>query len=338
MSTNRMGCTRRQAMLAIAALSLSCAVQAQAADPAWNDVVRKASAEGKINLYTGAPLGQAQRLAETFQKQYPSIQVNVVRGVTDLFARINAERSGNIDGGDVLLFADPAWFKENTQHLLDANGPAAAAYPKQAWSVAGKVPLVTYMPHGMIIWNKKMVPGGVKSYADLLNPAYKGHIGTRGEMTAFLAGFLDWQEQAFGADYLPKLAAQQPKFYQSIVPLTQAVASGEVWIANTGVPSMTKELIKQGAPIDYVITTPTFAIPYAVGAIGTSRRPNAARLMVDFLMTEQGQRALNGDNDSASPSGVKGALSPKGLTIVDLAKYTPEKREEWRKKFKQLFR
>jgi iron(III) transport system substrate-binding protein len=182
-----------------------------------------------------------------------------------------------------------------------------------------------------------MVPAGLKNYQDLLNPAFKGRIGTRQDMTAFLAAFLDWQEQAFGVDFMRKFGAQKPKYYPSVVPMTQAVASGEIWIANTSIPSIAKDLKLQGAPIDFVVPAKTFAIQWPAGALAASRRPNAARVFVNFLMTEPGQLALNGDGDGGSPLQVKGTLRPEDLTILELEKYDGAKREEWRKKFKEYF-
>ena len=339
MSAGRNGWTRRGAILALAAagaLALTGVARAQG-DAAWNDTVKKATSEGKVVLYSVAVPEQNQRMIDAFEKQYPGIKVSIVRGAGELPPRIAAERSNNVDGADVFLYSDPLWFKQNAASLLDLNTPAAATFPSKFWNVPGKSPMLSFPPMGMLVWNKKTVPGGLKGYDDLLNPAFKGHIGTRQDMTAFLAAFLDWQEQTFGVDFMKKFGAQKPKYYPSVVPMTQAVASGEIWIANTSVPSVAKELMKQGAPIDYVIPKSTFAISWAGGAMSTSKRPNAARLFTNWLMTEPGQLALNGDNDGGSPLEVKGTLKPSELTVLDLEKYDAAKREEWRKKFKEYF-
>jgi iron(III) transport system substrate-binding protein len=329
--------TRRQALLAMGALFVGSVAQAQGTDAAWNDVLQRAQREGKVTLYSVAPPDQGQRLVDAFQKQYPGIKVSIVRGAGELIPRIGAERANGVDGADVFLYSDPLWFKQNAEHLLELNSPAAKTFPAKYWAVPGKSPLASFPPMGMLVWNKTKVPGGLKSYADLLNPAYKERIGTREDMTAVLAAFLDWQEQTFGAEYLQKLGTQKPKYYASVVPLTQAVAAGEVWIANTSVPSVAKDLINQGAPIDFVIPSPSFAISWAAGALSSSKRPNAARVFANFLMTDEGQRALNGNGDAGSPLDVQGALRMSDLTVIDISKYTSEKREEWRKKFKQYF-
>jgi hypothetical protein len=60
-------------------------------------------------------------------------------------------------------------------------------------------------------------------------------------------------------------------------------------------------------------------------------------VLANFLMSDAGQLALNGDNDGGSPMDVKGTLKPSDLTVLDLEKYDAAKREEWRKKFKEYF-
>ena len=327
--------TRRQALMGMAAVPLLGTMEAAA--QSWDDVVKRATAEGKVTLYSVAPPEQGERLVAAFQKKYPSIKVTIVRGVVELITRLNAERASGVDGGDVFLYSDPGWFKENAQHLLELDTPAAKAFPSKYWAAPGKAPLVSFPPMGMLVWNRQKVPGGLKSYADFLNPAYNGRLGTRGDMTAVNAAFLEWLEQTFGADYLRKLGGQKPKFYPSVVPLTQAVAAGEVWMANISVPSIVKDLINQGAPIEYIIPAPTFAISWAAGAIANSKRPNAALLLTDFIMTREGQAALNGEGDAGSPLDVKGALAMNDLAVVDLAQYMGAKREEWTKKFKEYF-
>lgn len=336
MAADRRTWTRREVMLAMGALPLAGLARAQG-NEGWNETVKRATSDVKVVLYSVAGPEQNQRLVDAFEKQHRGIKLTVVRGAGELPPRIAAERGNNVDGADVFLYSDPLWFKQNAPNLLDINSPAVATWPSSHWAVPAKSPMVSYPPMGMLVWNTKMVPAGVKNYPDLLNPSFKGRIGTRQDMTAFLAAFLDWQEQAFGVDFMKKFGAQKPKYYPSVIPMTQAVASGEIWIANTSIPSIAKDLKKQGAPIEYVIPPKTFAIQWAAGALSASRRPNAARLFVNFLMSEPGQLALNGDGDGGSPLHVKGTLRPEDLTILELDKYDAARREEWRKKFKEYF-
>lgn len=331
------GASRRG--LLVGAAAFACAGRSFAQSSAgWDATVAAANAEGRLNLYNVAPPEQGERLIEAFRKRHPGIRIAQTRGAGDLPPRIAAERQSGADGADVFLFSDPLWFQVNAEHLLALDSPAIAKLEARHWQVPGKSPFVSYPPFSMFVWNTRFVPKGIKTYEDILDPALRGRIGTREDMTAVVAGYLDFLETRFGIEYLHKLAAQKPKFYPSIVPMIQAVASGEIWAANLSVPSAVRDLKKQGAPIEASIPSPTFGIVWAAGALATARRPNAARLFMDFLMTPEGQVALNGDGDGASPLGVPGTLDMSNYVLLDSARYTQQARDEWRRKFVQIFR
>ena len=70
-----------------------------------------------------------------------------------------------------------------------------------------------------------------------------------------------WANKKYGADYETKLAAQKPKIYVSSLPMTQAVASGE--IIGAPVAAGTALALKEaGAPIDYKVLPDNWNAPY----------------------------------------------------------------------------
>jgi iron(III) transport system substrate-binding protein len=310
---------------------------AQAED--WNAVVEKAKSEGRVNFYTVAPPDVATRVVAAFNAKYPDIQVAITRGVSELPPRIAAERQAGADGGDVYIFSDPLWFSQQKDWLLDLDTPAAANFPHDNWQVPGKAPLVSYPPFGMLLWNTQQVPGGLKTWDDLLKPEFKGRVGTREEVTLVVAGYLDFLTTELGADYLTKLAAQKPNFYASVVPMIQAVASGEISVANVGNTGAVRELVKQGAPIAYAYPEPSFAISWAGAVLNSSKRPNAARVFLDFVLTPDGQKALNGDGDGASAlPNIEGTLDISGFRVLQPQKFPKDVRDKWRDEFERIFR
>ena len=328
--------SRRNILVGAASLAIGGGALAQASS--WDAVVAAAASEGRVNLYSSAPPEQGERVIEAFRKRHPAVRVSQTRGAGDLPPRVAAERQSGADGADVFLYSDALWYTQNAQHLLDLASPAIAKLEAKHWQVAGRAPFVSFPPFSMFVWNTRFVPDGIKSYEDILKPAYRGRIGTREDMTAVFAGYLDFLEKNFGMDYLRRLAEQKPKFYASIVPMIQAVASGEIWIANLSVPSAVRDLQKQGAPIAASTPSPTYGIVWAAAAIAVSKRPSAARVFMDFLMTPEGQVALNGEGDGASPLGVPGTLDMSGYVLLDASRFDQAAREEWRRKFNQIFR
>jgi iron(III) transport system substrate-binding protein len=308
-------------------------------DAAWDAIVERAYKEGRVNVYNAASEVQNQRLIEAFQKKYPGIKLSITRGAAEIPERVAAELANGTDGADVMMYSDPNWFTQHEDELATLQGPNIEGWLDDWWHIRDKAIIVTALPWSMIVWNKNVFPEGFRNYHDLLDPSVKGKLGTRSGITPSIAGYLAFLEENLGPDYLKGLAAQKPKFYSSAVPLMQAVASGEVGVANLGVPATIADLQQAGAPIDYVYASPGFAYTHAAAAFTKAKRPNAALVFMDFLMSEEGQKAYNGDGQGgAGREGVEGALPMDGYTMLDTVKYSdPKVLEEWKAKFEQYF-
>jgi iron(III) transport system substrate-binding protein len=308
-------------------------------DAAWDAVLAEAYEEGAVNVYNAASDQQNRRLKDAFSTEYPGIKLTITRGAAELPERVSTELDKGLDGADVLMFSDPNWFTEHADHLAEVESPSTEGWSEDWWAVDDKAISVTALPWSMIVWNTDTFPDGFKTYDDLLAPEVKGKLGTRSELTPSIAGYLDHLETEVGAEHLKGLAKQKPKFYPSAIPLIQAVASGEIGVSNLGVPSAISDLQKSGAPIDYVLAEPGFAFTHAAASFEDSQRSNAGRVFMDFLMSEEGQQAYNGDGQGgAGREGIEGALDLEGFAMLDTAKYAdPAVLEEWNRKFEEYF-
>jgi iron(III) transport system substrate-binding protein len=270
-------------------------------DQSWEAVQTRAASAGSVTVYTVAPPVQNERLVEAFNERYPDIDVEVVRGSTELPPRVSAEIEASTDGADVFIFSDPQWFADNEAHLIEAKSPASENWPTDHWAVPGTAAVVSNVPFGMLTWNTQVLPAGLSDWEGLLSPDLKGRVGMQGVINGVIAGFIEVIIEAKGVEFLENLASQDPKFYDSVVPQTQAVASGELGAGVLSVPSVVKDLQDAGAPLEYAIPEPGYAIPWAAAALSKSKRPDSARVFLDFLMSQEGQTALNGDGYGSSP-------------------------------------
>jgi len=308
-------------------------------DEAWDAIVKAAYDEGKVNVYNAGSKEQNKRLAEAFEKKYPGIELSLTTGATELPERVSAELANGTDGADVLMFSDPNWFVEHEADLAPIDGPEAEGWNKDWWAVPGKSVLATALPWSMLVWNTNTFPDGFKTYEDLLDPQVKGKLGIRSQVSPSIAGYLAHLETNLGADYLAKLGEHDPKFYPSSIPLMQAVASGEVGVSNLGVPATVADLKKSGAPIDFAYAEPGFAYSHGASAFTKSKRPNAGRVFIDFLMSKEGQTAYNGEGQGGSArDDVEDALSMDGYSMLDTTKFSdPKVIAEWKSKFATYF-
>src|SRR4051795_5706449 len=98
--------TRRTVLGGAMALSLprfgGPALAADAVD------IAAAKREGKVTLYTSAPIAAAQKVANSFQQKY-GITVELFRsGGTQVLRRFMMEHDANATAADLLVSSDPA--------------------------------------------------------------------------------------------------------------------------------------------------------------------------------------------------------------------------------------
>jgi ABC-type Fe3+ transport system, periplasmic component len=141
-------------------------------------------------------------------------------------------------------------------------------------------------------WVKKdEVP---KTYEELLTPNGKGkRYPLIIPPITCLAGLIT----AWGKDkaivYFKKLAAQEPSVMRGDTNRVQLAAAGEFPLIISFAPII-QRATSEGAPIDWVPLEPvsTQINPLLLGA--KSAHPNAAKLFMDFVLSEEGQKQLVG--------------------------------------------
>ncbi len=297
----------------------------------WTGVVQTANAEGSVTWWSGATSEPNRILIEAFRKAYPGINVDLVQGTaSQLIPRFDQVQQSNVPGPDVFTNYDLVWAADQKSkgNLTKPEGPDIAKFPPDGLTLDGFAVLGTQFA-ASLSWNPKLVPGGVKTYTDLLDPKFKGHLGilVPGTSPVILSMWEDI-DRAAGPGYLQKLAAQGPfHFYQTVGSLCPAIASGEVWagIAN----DRSSDLLKQtGAPIAYGYATGTKPEGFVQTELLLKRapHPNAARVFINFMASREGQIALNGNGAGVSfvPK-IPGALPgpQNGTTVMDPTKWTP---------------
>lgn len=323
------------------AISFSClmiltscggeAATANSAAAGWAKVVQDANAEGNVTWWTAASLSEPNRLlVEAFRKAYPKINVDVVQGPnSQLNPRFDQLQQANLPGPDVFTTFDLVWVNDHKSKgdLAKPEGPDVANYPADGFAANGFA-LTASQYAEALNWNQTSVPGGLKTYADLLNPRLKGHLGllVPGSNVVLLSMYEDI-ERAAGPGYLQRLAAQAPfHFYLSTGSMAPATASGEIWAA-IGTDRGADVLKRTGAPIAFAYPSGSKpeAFVQSVVLLKKAAHPNASRVFLNFMATKQGQAALNADGAGVSVlPNIPGALQGPalGTTVLDPTKWT----------------
>jgi iron(III) transport system substrate-binding protein len=275
-----------------------------------SSLVQQAKAEGNLTLLSSLVTTQLARLASGFQSEY-GIKVSYESVPSSpLETKISGEESSGRFTEDVIGLSD-----QSVLTALNGKGDLAdltslsnyAAFPaadKNSYSMVGSI-----LPAG-IVYNTADVKTKISSWQDAINAAYKGKIVTLDPSTSPVAvSIYTMLSKSFGSSYLTQLAALNPTFVASSSLLVQQVASGQADVGLLVTLSAVPPVKNTGAPIAWVLPGPTSGPLQYFGAVKNGPDPAAARLFMDYLLSSQGQAAVNGGGLAASPlSGVPGVI------------------------------
>ena len=267
-------------------------------------LVDGARKEGKITWYTSLIVDQVVRpLKEAFEKKYPFITIEHFRGNSErIVQKMLAEYQGKryevdiVDGTVTAPLVKKAGFLQRfySPHLADY--PNELKDPQGYWGVSN----VYYFAVG---YNTRMVkPNEVpKSYDDLLQPRWKGQMmwsTSRGSGAPMMIGNI-FQSMGLeaGKAYLQKLKGQNiAKTTASNRQLLDLVIAGEYPLGLHIFHHHAHISRSAGAPVDWVPIEPLSATINTISPVTRSPHPHAAMLLLDFILSEEGQRVIQGVN------------------------------------------
>lgn len=304
-------------MIALVFLVLFCFDRPVAsADP------EQARKEGEVVLYTTMVVSDFQVFQRALAKKYPFLKVNHVRlGVSALVARAMAEfRAGK-------HLADVYGVTPDSMNYMAARGVLAPYTSPQAsfihkgfmdakgfWSGITTDVLVTGVNTSQL--DVKQAP---HSYADYLKPEYKGkmafHIGTDNP----LIGMVELYGEEKGLAYMRQFAKQDLIPHRGYTKISKLLAAGEFPLVAFMQVTKLEKIRERGAPVDWVPLNPSFATASAVAVSKNAPHPNAARLLVDFYLSEEGQKALRAIDKIPLRRGVE----PDSKRVAELIEQSP---------------
>jgi ABC-type Fe3+ transport system substrate-binding protein len=264
-------------------------------------LIAGAKQEGAVVFYSGMIVNQALRpVTEAFEKKYPFIKMTFWRADSEVIAtKVAAEMRAHNPAGDVIEgtgigdmavqegIAQPAWSPQ-----IDGI-PERLRDPRGLWAP-------TRMSYFSIAYNTKLVAAAdaPKTYDDLLNPKWKGKIAwpilSSIGATLFVTNLrLAWGD-AKALDYLKRLSQQNLVNFGAGNPrtLVDRVIAGEYPIALQVFAHHPLISAAKGAPVTSVLLPPVASAAATVVMPKEIRHPYAAMLLMDFLLSRDGQRIL----------------------------------------------
>ena len=295
---------RRWALVAVVLLLAACSRQRP---------------ERILTLYTTIAEKDLPTITAPFE-QKTGIKVVVWRAGTDrVLQRTIGETAAGRYEVDVIHFGSPEMEALSREQIL-----APVDSPLHADLQPGSVPAHREWAATLLtVWVQAYNTNLVKredlpmSYADLLDPRWKGKLGIEATDHDWFASVVDVVGGDKGLQFFQNLASRNGVSVRvGHTLLNNMVISGEVPLALAMYNYMPEQGKKKGAPIDWFTLEPAIARSNAVGIARHAPHPDAARLFYDYLLGEEAQQSFV--RMDYVPTNTKVASPLKGVKIVQV--------------------
>jgi iron(III) transport system substrate-binding protein len=327
------------------------AQSATAMTPHEKELYEAAKKEGgELTWYTAQSDDiTAQVLGRSFEQLYPGIKVNVLRTTAQVaYQRVTQEIKASAIQCDVFSSTDLGH-----SVALKASGVFEKYVPENSSKVLDVYK--NYDPDGYyFVTSAGMIGIGYntskvkeadapKDWTDLLDPKWNnnialGHPGFSGYVGTWA---LTLRNQ-YGWDFFEKLAKNNPRVGRSINDTVTMLNAGESAIAGSGPVGTLMESVQKGNPLAMIYPTGGTVLIIAPSSVMKgSKHPNAARLFMEFLLSESASRIwVEHFNETirpevSAPAGAKSARDVKIIrpTVEQITKGVPEVIKQWRETF-----
>jgi iron(III) transport system substrate-binding protein len=293
--------------------------RAHAADAALIEAAKK---ERQVVWYTTLIVNQAIRpLKAAFERTYPGIELQFARAdESPTAAKLLAEATAGRVQADVFDGISNMVPLKRAGIAAPFVPSAAARYPAETRDKDGfwqAILLYVFTPGiNTALVAKSAAP---KTYDDLLDPKLRGKMawnpGSIAGAHGFIGNILISRGEVRGMEYLRALASQRiVNIEASSRAILDQVIAGEYPLGLMMFNHHAVISAQKGAPSDWLALEPVPVAFDAVGILKDAPHPNAARLLVDFLASEDGQKVLQqADYLPAMPSvpAMKPGLRPE---------------------------
>src|SRR5580700_1411958 len=286
------------ALLAGSAFSTRVLANSPPPEPVTQALIDAAKKEGQVSHYTSTDLPVAEKVAKAFEAKYSGISVHVERsGAERVFQRIGQEYSSNIHAVDVVNSSDAShfivWKRDGI--LVPYVPEDVARFPAEHRDVDGQFASFRVWL-SIIAYNTGLVKPeeAPKSFADLLDPKWKGkivkaHPGYSGTiMTATYQ-----MQRDLGWSWFEQLAKQNIMQVQSSADPPKKLELGERAVMADGNEYNIFELKEKGRPVEPVYAAE--GSPLIIGPNGVFKdapHPNAAKLFQSFCLGREAQQLI----------------------------------------------
>ncbi|SDO04910.1 ABC transporter substrate-binding protein [Ensifer sp. YR511] len=334
----------------------------------YADIIENSKQESKLLIYSNIAADRWEKVVTTFNDRYPWVKVETLdMNSGEVFQRFLAEESAKQTTADLIVNVGPAsWINLSEKGLIEPyQSPEASAYPASMKPLPG---VYTVMGDPLIfIWNKAILPAEAvpTSFADLAAKAQANPDIYRGRIATYPA-----DRSTFGYSghfaFAKHHGEKAWEWYGTLAPLSRTETSSGPMIEKLTVGEYSLLYLAGSASGWAAVADPARAqlLGWSYISDGTpiNGRPaaipkgaahaNSAKLMLDFLLSIDGQKSLAGAdrmvvrpdlsakdvNGGHTYAAVEEAVGKQNALMIDYDKDQVEQHDAFIARWKSIFK
>jgi iron(III) transport system substrate-binding protein len=264
-----------------------------------------------------------------------------------LVTRIEQEISANRVTIDVAAVGSPPWVFERAAagDALEYDSPQYKYFAAALARGLGRKGVFAFNGAYLFVpmWSTDQLKFDGKSWKDVINavPAGRMSIGDVAKSVAYLATYAG-EREVLDQNYFKAVAAMKPSFLIRSEQIAGRLVTGEDLMSFSGMPTRAYQYNQKGGKLKFMLPEEgSVLLPQSMFILKKAPHPNAAKLWVDFILSEEGQTILvKGEALVSGRSGFKSPLPDYAPSIdslkligVDWQSLSTEKlkvlRDEW---------
>ncbi len=262
------------------------------------ELIAAAEKEGKVVWYSTLLVNELiNPVTEAWAKTYPNIKLSFARASSaDQIIKITNEAAAGKLQADV-FDGTTTMFPLIKAGMVGSYNPVSAQHYPSVYRDAGGLWTATNVFVSVPAYNTESVSesDAPKTLDDLLDPRFKGRMAwsnNAGPATApgFVGSVLIRKGEEAGMEYLRQLSSQNIANISGTprVVLDQVIGfSYDVGLMTYSHHSIASAA--DGASVKWIKFDPTVVVPSYVNLLKDAPHPNAAKLFIEFLLSDEGQ-------------------------------------------------
>lgn len=254
-----------------------------------------AKIEGEVVLYSSLNNEQIVTLVDAFKKKYPFIKPSFYRGTSErVLQRASTEAKAGRFAVDVATAAGFQLQLMKESGLTQKYVPPEAAFYNDGFKDPDGHWVSVHSLLNSMAYNTQLVKPGEapKKYEDLLAPRWKGRLGVNTQDPEWYVNLQRRWGKEKARNFLKALAAQQPGVRDGHNIAAQLLAAGEFNAVSNTYAHIAARIKNQGGPVQYVFDEPVITYVHPIALMKSAPHPNAAKLLIGFILSAEGQRML----------------------------------------------